>query len=438
MTQIHPLQSLVNKHKEGKALGICSVCSANQFVLEAAINKGRKDNSLVLIEATSNQVNQFGGYTGMNPVQFAEFVYSLADDAGLPRDRLVLGGDHLGPLVWKNDSAEIAMEKACELIRQYVEAGFSKIHLDTSMRLGSDPTNQKLKLSEIAKRSEILFTTAEETYKKMQVEGKTSLIHPVYVIGSEVPIPGGAYEEEAFHVTPLSELKMTMEIFNDVFKQSKYRDSFNRVIAVVVQPGVEFSDRTVTEYRRTDAAEITKYVRQNKQLVLEGHSTDYQQASHLHQMAEDGIAILKVGPALTFALREALVALEHMESILIVNDGDRSLSCFSENLDSVMINKPKYWQNYYHGSEREQKTARLFSFSDRCRYYLNEPEVEEAIVRLIENLSSQEIPLALIRQYLPEQYWDIRTKKIENNVREIIRSKIIREIERYPSFKISE
>ena len=62
----------------------------------------------VLIEATSNQVDQFGGYTGMRPADFRELVFSIADQQGFPRDRIVLGGDHLGPNRWQEQPAEEA------------------------------------------------------------------------------------------------------------------------------------------------------------------------------------------------------------------------------------------------------------------------------------------------------------------------------------------
>jgi D-tagatose-1,6-bisphosphate aldolase subunit GatZ/KbaZ len=114
--------------------GICSICSANEYVLKAAFKKAIKDNSLLLIESTSNQVDQFGGYTGMKPVDFVAYVRSLAESVDFSTNRLILGGDHLGPNTWQKEPAEIAMEKASGLIHHYVKAGYTKIHLDTSMR----------------------------------------------------------------------------------------------------------------------------------------------------------------------------------------------------------------------------------------------------------------------------------------------------------------
>ncbi len=93
----------------------------------------------MLIEATSNQVNQFGGYTGMTPADFREFVFTIADKVGFARERIILGGDHLGPNCWQQENADAAMEKSVELVKEYVRAGFSKIHLDASMSCAGDP-----------------------------------------------------------------------------------------------------------------------------------------------------------------------------------------------------------------------------------------------------------------------------------------------------------
>ncbi|HOM00691.1 MAG TPA: class II D-tagatose-bisphosphate aldolase, non-catalytic subunit, partial [Limnochordia bacterium] len=131
----HYLRELIQKHKAGIRLGIFSVCSANEFVLESLLEFGRKHDQAVLIEATSNQVNQYGGYTGMVPRDFVEFVAGIAAKAGFPKDRVILGGDHLGPNPWRQEPAAEAMAKAEVLVQEYVRAGFSKIHLDASMHL---------------------------------------------------------------------------------------------------------------------------------------------------------------------------------------------------------------------------------------------------------------------------------------------------------------
>ena len=54
----------------GDNLAITSVCSANKYVIKSSMLLHRDSNKKILIESTSNQVDQFGGYTGMTPKMF--------------------------------------------------------------------------------------------------------------------------------------------------------------------------------------------------------------------------------------------------------------------------------------------------------------------------------------------------------------------------------
>ncbi|MDU5612975.1 MAG: class II D-tagatose-bisphosphate aldolase, non-catalytic subunit, partial [Slackia sp.] len=132
------LQEIVKKNKEGRRAGIYSCCSANEDVIRAALIRARKTGTPALIESTSNQVNQLGGYTGMTPFDFADFVRRLAEENAVPWEQVIVGGDHLGPLPWVDCEEEEALVNAEELVRECVLAGYKKIHLDTSMRVASD------------------------------------------------------------------------------------------------------------------------------------------------------------------------------------------------------------------------------------------------------------------------------------------------------------
>ena len=132
------LQDFLGKRGPGPRSGIYSVCSAHPWVIRAAAEQAVESGSLLLIEATSNQVNQFGGYTGMRAEAFRDFVRQHVAADGLPLERLILGGDHLGPNPWRTRSAEEAMRLAEEMVAEYVRAGFTKIHLDASMACGDD------------------------------------------------------------------------------------------------------------------------------------------------------------------------------------------------------------------------------------------------------------------------------------------------------------
>jgi D-tagatose-1,6-bisphosphate aldolase subunit GatZ/KbaZ len=159
-TMINNLRDTIRRHKAGEAVGIYSVCSAHPVVLEAGIRQTLEDGGYLLVEATSNQVDQFGGYTGMKPAGFRDLVYGLADRLDLQRDRVVLGGDHLGPNRWHGQSAESAMVLAEALVAACVEAGYTKIHLDCSMACAGDP--EPLGDHLVAERTARLLRVAED------------------------------------------------------------------------------------------------------------------------------------------------------------------------------------------------------------------------------------------------------------------------------------
>ena len=393
-----PLQSLLATHRQGHNVGLYSVCCSNEQVLRAAMKVAAQHGTVLLIEATSNQVDQFGGYTGMTPPQYRADVEALADEEGFPRRQLILGGDHLGPNAWQKQPAAEAMANARVLIEAYVAAGFHKIHLDCSMSCADDPT--PLPDATVAARSAELAVIAEATAKA------NDLPPPVYVIGTEVPIPGGeASLAGGLAVTTPAAAAQTLAIHQQAFDTPDLRDAWQRVIAMVVQPGVDFDHSSVHEYDADAATALADFLEQQPRIVFEAHSTDYQRESGLHALVRDHFAILKVGPAATFAYREALFALAAIEAELLPA---AQCSRLPQVLEQVMLSKPKNWQAHYHGDEATLRLLRSYAFSDRCRYYWGEPELLQAVQTLFANLEQHTPPLVLLSQYLPGQYVAVR------------------------------
>ncbi|MFM0608526.1 D-tagatose-bisphosphate aldolase, class II, non-catalytic subunit [Paraburkholderia sediminicola] len=404
--------------------GIYSICSAHPWVLGAAMKQALDDGTPLLIESTSNQVDQFGGYTGMKPADFVRFVHLIADRVGFSRDRLILGGDHLGPNAWRGLSAEEAMQRAEALIDAYVSAGFSKIHLDTSMSCGGDPA--RLSDSVVAERASRLCAVAETAALR---EGKAT--KPVYVIGTEVPVPGGASEElESVEVTRWEAALDTVAVHRDAWRERGLDEAWERVIALVVQPGVEFDHTKVIDYKPDLATKLSDVLTQLPGMVFEAHSTDYQKPEALRQLVRDGFGILKVGPGVTFALREALYALADIEAE-IVAESERSK--LHEVVEAVMLAKPGNWEKYYHGDDNEKRLLRTYSYSDRVRYYWADPEVEASAQKLINNLAAISIPENLLSRYLPVQYWELRRGVIDGSPMSIIQSKVREVVGMYAS-----
>ena len=297
------------------------------------------------------------------------------------------------------------MDKAKELVRLFTLAGYTKIHLDTSMRLGSDSPSEDLKDETIARRGVELYKVSLEAYEELLKENPKAPM-PSYIIGSEVPIPGGTQEaEDSIEVTKPDALIHTLEAYKKEFERQGVKEGFANVVAVVVQPGVEFGDNEVHVYDRNKAKDLC-LVCENTPVMFEGHSTDYQPKKALKEMVEDGVGILKVGPQLTFAFREAIFALSSIEEALLDKDGliaGRKPAKFPEILEELMLNNPADWEKHYHGSEYKKKIERKYSLSDRCRYYMSDKRIEEAIKILYENIDSADIQLGLLHQFMPVQ-----------------------------------
>lgn len=393
-----------------------SFCTANTDVLRSLFEYFRDTREPLLIEATSNQVNQYGGYTGLDAQRFLDSLHGLADDCGFDPRRLVLGGDHLGPNPWKDKTAQRAMDEAASLVASYAAAGFRKIHLDASMPCADEPT---LDDTVIADRAATLCASCEAAAKGPP---------PIYVIGTEVPTPGGSGEhEEELAVTRPEAIRSTIETHRKAFRRHGVESAWERVVAVVVQPGVEFGNHVVSAFEPEKARDLPTVLADYPGLAYEAHSTDYQPVESLSQLVDFGFIFLKVGPAMTFAFREAIVALAHMESYL-VESGVRSnvLATVREQ----MSRNPTYWAGYY-GEASEVSYEQLFSLSDRIRYYWALPKVRIALDLLFKNCEAARQKSALLHQYFP----DIDTRGIgqspEPLAAQLIRARVGRVAQAY-------
>lgn len=394
MNALDEFVSQLERNRRGQGGAAVSVCSAHPLVLRAAFRSALRYDTFALIESTSNQVDQYGGYTGMKPADFAALVNKIAAEEGFPAERVLLGGDHLGPNSWRHLGSEKAMQETLQLVRSYVQAGYRKIHLDASFVCSDDAGTLSDEI--VARRCAQMAQVAEEA---------ASGTKPIYVVGTEVPTPGGTQADEGMHVTSPADVERTLGVFRDTFLDHGLSDAWNRVVGLVIQPGVEFGDAMVHDYQPTPA--LTAVIDRQPGLAYEAHSTDYQSGSNLARLVDNHFFILKVGPWLTYALREGLFSLEFIECELKPANPSR----FRETLARVMQADPKYWEKYYSGSADEVDYKIAFSYSDRARYYLGHKDVVDSLNRLLDNLSP-EVPDGLISQYLPMQYQAVREGKL--------------------------
>lgn len=418
MTTTQFLEQIAQRKHEPQPPGAFSICSANPFVLKTSMALAKSHGFPLIIETTCNQVNQFGGYTGLTPAQFVSYVSTLAKEIGLGKENVILGGDHLGPFAWKNELADSAMQKSIQLVTHYVRAGYKKIHLDASVSCLDDliPLPKEV----VVERECVLCSAA---VREAEACGQ-NIAELAFVVGTEVPMAGGSsLHQVKVEISSVGDTEENISLTEKAFINHKLEAAWRRTFAFVVQPGVEFSGGGVQAYDRQKAEKLSKLIEKYDHLVFEAHSTDYQSRSHLRQLVEDHFAFLKVGPALTYALREALFALSDIE-IALLGTTECELSNLKQVLDGVMVSNPVHWVNYYFGDQQSLAYQRKYSILDRSRYYLAHPDTEKSVDTLLRNLSRINIPTSLLHQHFPEQFTQGKDGQISNEPFDLIAGKI--------------
>lgn len=424
------LKDILERNLRGERKGVVSICSSHPMVIDAAIEQSLEDGSPLLVESTSNQVDQYGGYTGMTPSDFIAFVNSRSSVFGLDAGKVIFGGDHLGPNRWQNKASAEAMGLACDLVAAYVRAGYRKIHLDASMACADDRADGRPGITEdvVAARAARLCASAEKAYSPL-FPGDSP---PVYIIGTEVPTPGGAKESDAT-ISPTSpaEARRTWEVTREAFSLAGLEKTWSRVVGEVVQPGIEFGNNWISRLVPEKLADLSTIPGSpGCGFVFEAHSTDYQDEASLAKLVDSHFAILKVGPWLTFNLRQALYALSLIEEAEL-GERNPSRSRVREVIEATMLADPKDWIRHCHGDDVELRLERNYGLSDRVRYYLGKSEVEDSIRRLFLNCTTMKTSLGLVNQYFPQYYELFRENKlgldhperiVRHAVRDVIRT----------------
>jgi D-tagatose-bisphosphate aldolase class II non-catalytic subunit len=374
------LRAIIARNRAGNAVAIPSVCTAHPEALEASLTLAETLDQPIVVEATSNQVNQDGGYTGLRPTDFIRFVQDIAARAKVDPTRILFGGDHLGPQAWRKLPADDAMEKAHRMVADYAAAGFTKIHLDCSEGCAGEPA--QLPDAVTATRSAALATTA--------LQHAPDPLKMLFVIGTEVPPPGGARTDDHGDIPPTTPeaARATLAAHRDAF--SALNLPLDQIGGLVVQPGVEFSPMEVHHLPLQRDPHLLDALTDWPGVCLEAHSTDYQHPAAYPRLAKLGFAFQKVGPALTFAWREALYALDTIRA----QNGWASGPSLPDTMEAVMLANPAYWQAHIHGPD--SRLQRHFGLADRIRYYWPDAQAQAAVQRLMTDLADRRLPDPLL------------------------------------------
>jgi len=387
---MHHIIDKINNNRAGELVGLPCFCTANELVIRSILQYAKQHQVPAVIEATCNQVNQDGGYTGMTASDFRDWIDSLVIEYGIVPSSIILGGDHLGPNPWRHLPAKDAMEKAEVLVRDYAAAGFRKIHLDASMACGDEPTPS---FELVAQRAARLCKIVEKHSPHSN--------DIIYIIGTEVPIPGGETDDmDALSVTSGARLKDTIDTHRKAFEYEGLSHVWQKIVSVVTQPGVDFSHTAVYRFEPKKAQELTSSLQDFESMSFEAHSTDYQPTDALTELVKNQFFFLKVGPELTFRMREAIFSLAGIEEHLF---SKQERSGIIDKLDQAMSEETAHWAPYYRGDDNIVAQLKHYSYSDRIRYYWSVPKVRKALDKLFENLNSKKIPETIASQYFSER-----------------------------------
>ena len=343
-----------------------SFCTANFNVIKILIIFAKRYNLPILLESTSNQVNQFGGYTGLKPKEFCKKINELKKRIKIKNSQVMIGADHLGPLPWKKLNSNTAIKNSKILIKKCVALNYDKIHIDSTIRCKND---KNLDLNLIRSRSEKIFNNVPKKFIK----------NIFFVFGSEVPFAGGGNNNK-IRPSILNNIKTDYLLYNSILKDSN-KNRKNK-FSLVIEPGMAFSNSKIILPKLKKFKEKFSFSRKKK-ISYEAHSTDFQHLKTLKKLVKNNFKFLKVGPELTFYFYHAV---KKMEEIELRNFKQKSNITFE--LLRAMKNKNKYWKNYYRGEKNKIEFLKLNSYLDRMRYYWDNKYVKKSMVKLFKNINT--------------------------------------------------
>lgn len=343
----------------------------------------------IAIEASSNQVNQDGGYTGISAADFSQWIGRLSAEYGVSSDRIVLSGAHLGPKPWNHLAPKDALDKTINLVKDFAAAGFRKIHLDTPAACNEE---QHPDLQVLATRTARLCEIAEK-----HSPCPDQLVYVLSALSAQ-PIHESDSLINAYSVPPATsaeQLSETVAAYQEAFIKQGLRHVWSKVVSIDALPGIGFDHFSV--YPLDDAAtkQLSAAILKHDGLSLSATSADYQSSSDLSTLLGNHFVFLKAGPELTFKMREAIFALATIAQQIAGTDTPDIVAV----IEAAINEHPADWAPYFTGDIAIHKQLHHYSFTDRLRYYWNFPDVRSQVLKFISNLESVKLPEALVSQH---------------------------------------
>ena len=419
------LINIMKANCRGERKGIYAVESYNSTVMEAYFRQALVDGSPVLLEISANMLGLPGQSGKISPAEFIEKVKHAAVEAKFPRDRIFLGVNDLGPSLWKDESDEYALKKACVFISDLVGLGFNKLGIHAGEPIKGNPVDEPLAQEIIIGRETALYQAAEGAAADLPEEEK-----PLYVINAYPRQEAGRVENQR-RVVSRKDVEDAVDWYAQIAAAAGLPKMKKRLLAVRIFLGPGYDSENVIPFDSSLLKEMGGCEYGEYTVVLEAQQTDYQSQTVLNQLLDNHFAFLRVGLELTYSMREALFSLAMMENETMVGKPGVYLSNYIIELDRAMQAVPHHWQKYYTGNGFEQLVARKYSFYDRSRFFLEDKEVRKMKKRLYDNLTAHPVPLTVLRQFMPHQFERVAAGVLENKPKALVMDAVRRVLRRY-------
>ena len=338
-----------------------SFCSSNFDVLKSIMIFAKYQNFPVLIESTSNQVNQYGGYSGLKPFQFEKKIRRLAKFIKLNNKSLMIGGDHLGPLPWKDLDEATAMKNSKKLVKDCLKAKYKKIHIDTAIICRGEKKIDR-------------HTVIQRCDEILSVFSKKDFDNVFLVIGTEVPFAGGGHTIKSSPTT-FESIKEEIDLYSTILKKKKK-------FALVIEPGIGFGNFSVIQAKLKNFGKRLIFSKKNN-FVYEAHSSDYQKISSLKKLVKNNFKFLKIGPELTYFYAKSIFKMEEFEKKIYKNN----FSNIKNIILKEMKNNNSYWIDYYKAKKKKLDNLKFNSYLDRLRYYWSSKNILNSKKKLFININ---------------------------------------------------
>ncbi len=361
------------KEKTGIPITIFAACPNSRAVIRASIRSAKRNKAPIKFAATLNQVDQDGGYTGMNQKKFVNTIRMEAESVNF-NGPVIVAIDHGGPWLRDNHrterwSLERTMVWVKQSFRDAIDAGYDLIHVDPTVDI-TLPEGEMISIRVVVDRTVELIAHCEQHRREKGIK-------PIaYEVGTE-EVHGG--------LADLGVFREFFELLKKGLQNAGYRDVWPCFVV-----GKVGTDLHTTLFDPVAARSIVKIAGQYGSLI-KGHYSD--NVENPQDYPASGIGAANIGPEFTEREYDGLMELDDLEQKLVSEGRLDRKSGVKEALWQAVIDSGR-WKKWVSGEESPADFSsitavrQLWLVKTGCRYIWEAPSVVEARDQLYENLGS--------------------------------------------------